>query len=237
MKTPFLLILSGSALIAASALLLLPAYEPEAEVSQHSEFRSPSTEETVQTEGGVVTSLKLPIESALPTSTSPSSATHFSAAPSPVSSLPRSSKHTPRLTAAEESVASARPALSAAPLVTQSTLRTSLPAANVAPDFVPQAAEVEIELPSDAQVPAVLADDTDSDSGTAPKSPAQQAAADSLVEELLDQVAPANPGQPTDLEDWNNAVEYADERYRSLFGQDAFLKRSVQAARDALSTR
>ena len=85
-------------------------------------------------------------------------------------------------------------------------------------------------------LPAVLAaPETTSDPGAA-MTPAAAAAA-TLLEQFIEsnaqpQSLPAG-SDPLAVADqhWQNTVKQADERYRALFGKDAYLRQSLQAAR------
>ena len=81
------------------------------------------------------------------------------------------------------------------------------------------------------QLPAVFTKPDESVSMRA-ESPAQAAAAETLLDDFLDEVE-TEPDAPLEVKDakWTSAAQLSDERFRSLFGQEAFLRQSLDSAR------
>lgn len=116
---------------------------------------------------------------------------------------------------------------------------TSLPAA---PASVAQGTTEEvIPVPIGARLPAALVD-------PAPSATAAQATAlDNLGDEFLNTSAPdlttaknisaAGPGTSSDEGNWISAAAEANERYRALFGVEAFNAWSTAAAKEALAEK
>lgn len=114
--------------------------------------------------------------------------------------------------------------------------------ASVAPASVAQGrAEEVIPVPIGARLPAALVD-------PAPNATAAQTTAlDNLGDEFLNSTAPSqttakngsatSPGTSSDEGNWNSAAAEANERYRSLFGVEAFNAWSTAAAKEALTEK
>ncbi|MDB6072017.1 MAG: hypothetical protein JWL81_3188 [Verrucomicrobiales bacterium] len=106
---------------------------------------------------------------------------------------------------------------------------------------------VELELPPQSQLPAVLANPAPAGIpvASAEKNAPSQAnahlrpnaasvAEDSIIHDFLTEAnPPVSPGETTADHDaiWDAAARLADERYRSLAGKEAYLKRSLDAGR------
>lgn len=105
-------------------------------------------------------------------------------------------------------------------------------------------AAVEFIVPRGAVLPAALVDSAEG------ASPAQNAALDTLANEFLNELAaddapkpptvvplkkpPARAGQP---DRWDAATRMADERYRQLFGVEAYNAWTAAAAKEALADK
>jgi hypothetical protein len=102
---------------------------------------------------------------------------------------------------------------------------------------------IEISVPAGAQLPVVLVEaDEDFDPDT--RNPARETIGDFLAMEFARDVAESqsvnrsNPGSGNraagapaadELKRWREAAAKADERYQSLFGQDAYMERSLRS--------
>jgi len=111
---------------------------------------------------------------------------------------------------------------------------------------------LNIEIPPQAVVPAVLASGATqpptADTGSAPNSgsftnapttagsPAI-AAAEKIASDFLDNIQPDAGTGETSLEQWDNATYLADERYRSLYGAEAYQTMKLKAAKENLATQ
>ena len=111
---------------------------------------------------------------------------------------------------------------------------------------------LDIEIPPQAVVPAVLASDatqppsaaTDPapNSGSFTNAPTTDAspaiaAAEKIASDFLDNIQPDAGNGETSLEQWDNATYLADERYRSLFGAEAYQATKLKAAKENLATQ
>jgi hypothetical protein len=68
-------------------------------------------------------------------------------------------------------------------------------------------------------------------------STAQVQSLDDIAGEFLDNaLAPASPSQG-DVQNWRIAARLADERYRTMFGVEAFNRWSIEAAKEALAEK
>lgn len=95
---------------------------------------------------------------------------------------------------------------------------------------------VQIEIGPDVQVPAVMA------SGAIPASTVNnQAAADAanrIADDFVKEVDEASTSSSSSSSSgsrWDEAAELADERYRALYGTDAYMEMKLKAAKEALA--
>lgn len=109
---------------------------------------------------------------------------------------------------------------------------------------------IDIEIPPQAVVPAVLASDATQPpaaTGSAPNSgsftnaPTTDgspviAAAEKIASDFLDDIQPDAGTGETSLEQWDNATYLADERYRSFYGVEAYQEKKLKAAKENLAT-
>jgi hypothetical protein len=110
---------------------------------------------------------------------------------------------------------------------------------------------LEIWIPAQASLPAVLAAgavDLPSSSplpsgAAASTSPTEVVQADLAVgslkkisQDFFTDVTQDSGADPVTLQEWENASWEADERFRSLRGQDAFLRYKLEAAKESLSS-
>jgi hypothetical protein len=97
--------------------------------------------------------------------------------------------------------------------------------------------EQQIIVPAGARLPAAL---VDSSGGLSPQ---QAEVLDSISEEFLDSALSAqnHAGDAKNTkvaeENWSKSLNEANDRYRALFGVDAFNARTIQAAKEALSDK
>ena len=75
----------------------------------------------------------------------------------------------------------------------------------------------------------------DSPAGDGASSDAAVQAADRISEEFVTSVDAVPVDSAGESEAWNDAAYLADEKFRSLYGHDAFLARSIQAAKETLA--
>jgi len=118
--------------------------------------------------------------------------------------------------------------------------KSSRPPANTAPsistsvswpDPAPVVVDQEIPVPRGEPVPAAIMDEGYG------ASTAQVQSLDDIAGEFLDNaLAPASPSQG-DVQNWRSAARLADERYRTMFGVEAFNRWSIEAAKEALAER
>ena len=93
-----------------------------------------------------------------------------------------------------------------------------------------------ISAPANAAIPAVMASGAvDSPTGVQAGSDEAARAADRISEEFLSNVEAAPADSPEGSAAWNDAAYLADEQFRALYGHDAFLQRSRQAAKETLA--
>ena len=97
--------------------------------------------------------------------------------------------------------------------------------------------QIEMNIPQGARLPAAIVD------ASANLTPAQAEVLDRISEDFLDSAITNNPGSD-DLKKnkaaekkWSQSLMEANERYRSLYGVDAYNARSIQAAKEALADR
>jgi len=163
--------------------------------------------------------------------TTPASVSYAKSHP-PTAAAASSSANPPTLLAVRQ-----QGAISANREVSQSSrISSSLPTSN--PKGSMDMEEV-IPVPLGAQLPAALVD-------PAPDATAEQAVAlDNLADDFLNSTAAdpdstnnGNPTTPKDAEEnWNSAASEANERYRSLFGVEAYNAWTTAAAKEALAEK
>jgi hypothetical protein len=132
-------------------------------------------------------------------------------------------------------VASVSPPASPAGRGSSDTAKTTpMAVAGVSPPASP--AGPVFELPLGLQVPAVLMP-TD---GALQWTPIQEALVKQTREQFLEDLQQGGAGDPSAPSvggrAWKNAQENADGRFRKLFGDDAFLRQSLKAAKIAPTT-
>ena len=94
---------------------------------------------------------------------------------------------------------------------------------------------MEIPIPNGARLPAAIVDS--SKNLTSP----QTEIMDAISEKFLDSAMPSSTAakdsspQKTSEKNWSPSLNEANERYRSLFGVDAYNAWTSQAAREALN--
>jgi hypothetical protein len=95
--------------------------------------------------------------------------------------------------------------------------------------------QMEMNVPRGARLPAAIVD------ASANLTPAQAEVLDRISEDFLDAAVTSNPGVD-DLKKnkaaekkWSQSLIEANERYRSLYGVDAYNARTIQAAKEALA--
>lgn len=117
--------------------------------------------------------------------------------------------------------------------------QTSPRISSSAPASIPQgAAEEVVPVPLGARLPAALVD------SATDVTPEQAAVLDNLADDFLNSTTPSASGNgpsPSPKNDeapgWDPAVVDADERYRSLFGVDAYNTWTSAAAKEALAEK
>ena len=114
-------------------------------------------------------------------------------------------------------------------------LNQNLPIGNLSKDSQIEGVDMEIPIPSGARLPAAIVDS--SKNLTSP----QTEVLDAISEKFLDSAMPSStvaedfsPKQ-TSEKNWSSSLNEANERYRSLFGVDAYNAWTSQAAREALN--
>ena len=109
---------------------------------------------------------------------------------------------------------------------------------------------LEISIPAQASLPAVLASGAvamplispQSNAGASSQSPdaAKPAMAVASIEKISENffsdVTPRPGDAPVSLQEWEDASMEADERFRSLRGHDAYLRYKLEAAKESLSS-
>jgi hypothetical protein len=60
---------------------------------------------------------------------------------------------------------------------------------------------------------------------------------DDIAGEFLDNALSSGPAAQADVQNWRDAARLADERYRSMFGIEAFNRWSMEAAKEALAEK
>jgi hypothetical protein len=114
-------------------------------------------------------------------------------------------------------------------------LNQNLPIGNLSKGSHIESVDTEITIPSGARLPAAIVDS--SKNLTSP----QTEVLDAISEEFLDSAIPSSTGaedsspQKTSGKNWSPSLNEANERYRSLFGVDAYNAWTSQAAREALN--
>ena len=89
--------------------------------------------------------------------------------------------------------------------------------------------EITIPVPVGAKIPALFQDDT-------PKPPQQMKALDRIASEFEQNVSEIPAGM-TKEEVWEASRSIADERYKTLFGYQAFNQYHIKAAKEALKEK
>jgi hypothetical protein len=111
----------------------------------------------------------------------------------------------------------------------------NLPIGNLTKDSHIESVDMEIPIPNGARLPAAIVDS--SKNLTSP----QMEVMDSISEKFLDSAMPSSTPaqnsspQKTSDKNWSPSLNEANERYRSLFGVDAYNAWTSQAAREALN--
>jgi hypothetical protein len=114
-------------------------------------------------------------------------------------------------------------------------LNQNLPIGNLSKDSHNGVVDMEIPIPSGARLPAAVVDS--SKNLTSP----QMEVMDAISEKFLDSAMPSSTAtkdsspQKTSEKKWSQSLNEANERYRSLFGVDAYNAWTSQAAREALN--
>lgn len=118
--------------------------------------------------------------------------------------------------------------------------KSSRPPANTAPsistsvswpDPAPVIADQEIPVPRGEPVPAAIMDEGYG------ASTAQVQSLDDIAGEFLDNALDSGPPSQAGIQNWRDAARLADERYRSMFGVEAFNRWSIEAAKEALAEK
>ena len=114
-------------------------------------------------------------------------------------------------------------------------LNQNLPIGNLSKDSHIESVDMEIPIPNGARLPAAIVDS--SKNLTSP----QTEIMDAISEKFLDSAMPSSTAakdsspQKTSEKNWSPSLNEANERYRSLFGVDAYNAWTSQAAREALN--
>ena len=114
-------------------------------------------------------------------------------------------------------------------------LSQNLPIGNLSKNSHIEGVDTEISIPSGARLPAAIVDS--SKNLTSP----QTEVMDAISEKFLDSSIPSSTGaqdfspQKTSEKHWSQSLNAANERYRSLFGVDAYNAWTSQAAKEALN--
>jgi hypothetical protein len=97
--------------------------------------------------------------------------------------------------------------------------------------------QMEMNVPRGARLPAAIVD------ASTNLTPAQAEVLDRISEDFLDSAVSSNPGvddlqkNKSAQKKWSQSLMEANERYRSLYGVDAYNARTIQAAKEALADR
>jgi hypothetical protein len=114
-------------------------------------------------------------------------------------------------------------------------LNQNLPIANLSNDSQSEGVDMEISIPSGARLPAAIVDASKN------LTPTQTEVMDAISEKFLDSAMPSSnvpqdpPQKNISEKKWSQSLNEANERYRSLFGVDAYNAWTSQAAKEALN--
>jgi hypothetical protein len=114
-------------------------------------------------------------------------------------------------------------------------LNQNLPIANLSKASQSEGVDMEISIPSGARLPAAIVDASKN------LTPTQTEVMDAISEKFLDSAMPSSnvpqdvPPKNISEKKWSQSLNEANERYRSLFGVDAYNAWTSQAAKEALN--
>ena len=114
-------------------------------------------------------------------------------------------------------------------------LNQNLPIGNLSKDSHIEGVDTEISIPSGARLPAAIVDASKN------LTPTQTDVMDAISEKFLDSAMPSSAvtqdvsPQKNAEKNWSQSLNEANERYRSLFGLDAYNAWTSQAAKEALN--
>jgi hypothetical protein len=114
-------------------------------------------------------------------------------------------------------------------------LNQNLPIANLSKASQSEGVDMEISIPSGARLPAAIVDASKN------LTPTQTEVMDAISEKFLDSAMPSSAvtqdvsPQKNAEKNWSQSLNEANERYRSLFGVDAYNAWTSQAAKEALN--
>jgi hypothetical protein len=117
----------------------------------------------------------------------------------------------------------------------KANLNQNLPIGNLSNDSHIESVDLEIPIPSGARLPAAIVDSSKNLTSR------QTEVLDAISEKFLDSAMPSFTGaedsspKKTSGKNWSPSLNEANERYRSLFGVDAYNAWTSQAAREALN--
>jgi len=108
---------------------------------------------------------------------------------------------------------------------------SSLPTSVSLPDPASVVVDQEIPVPRGEPLPAAIMDEGYG------ASTAQVQSLDDIAGEFLDNALDSGPPSQAGIQNWRDAARLADERYRSMFGVEAFNRWSIEAAKEALAEK
>ena len=114
-------------------------------------------------------------------------------------------------------------------------LYQNLPIGNLSKASQSEGVDMEISIPSGARLPAAIVDASKN------LTPTQTEVMDAISEKFLDSAMPSSAvtqdvsPQKNAEKNWSQSLNEANERYRSLFGVDAYNAWTSQAAKEALN--
>jgi hypothetical protein len=108
---------------------------------------------------------------------------------------------------------------------------TALSASVAMPSPAPLVVDQDIPVPRGEALPAAIMDEGYG------ASPGQIQGLDDIAGEFLDNALVSGSPTYTDPQSWRDATRLADERYRSMFGAEAFNRWSIEAAKEALAEK
>jgi hypothetical protein len=114
-------------------------------------------------------------------------------------------------------------------------LNQNLPIGNLSKGSQSEGVDMEISIPSGARLPAAIVDASKN------LTPTQTEVMDAISEKFLDSAMPSSivpqdvSPQKNAEKSWSQSLNEANERYRSLFGVDAYNAWTSQAAKEALN--